>query len=515
MLDALQAFAATLVIATLVAVNALFVAAEFAIVAAPRLAIRRRAEAGSGAARLVEWIQRDANRQDRFIATAQLGITAASLGLGMYGERVLADGIRATLAAVEAPTWLSAHGIASAVSLAILTYLHIVLGEMVPKSIALVHPQRVALTIGPLMRGVQLALFPAIVTLNVLGNVLLRLVGIDRRGGSEHLSTPEDLAYIVRESHEGGVLREEPAAVLQELLEFGSLTAAEVMVPRVKIAGMPLGATAEEMRDILHASQHTRYPVYEEAIDRVLGMVHVKDLLRLLPRGMPLSANEVRKIPFVPETMLMDRLVATLRDSRSQMAIVMDEHGGTAGLITVEDLFEEVVGEITEDTMERAEIYRDPAGRLHVAGTVRIDDVGEELGFALTHEDVDTVSGLVLALLDRPATVGDTVVWHDVRFEVTAVAGHGVEECVVSLVPPEPAPDDEVEPEPDDETPEPEDGGGRERLRLSPPADRSDAGARMLARSGTSATRCVAALAGWLREEIGPLAPGSGRSSWT
>src|SRR5262249_18347911 len=159
----------------------------------------------------------------------------------MYGERVLAEGIRAVLEAVEAPSWLLAHGIASAVALAFLTYIHIALGEMVPKSIALVHPQRVALALGPMMRGVQPALSPAIVPLNALGNAILRVVGIDRRGGSAHLSTPEDLAYIVRESHEGGVLREEPAAVLQELLEFGSLTAAEVMVPRVKIAGMALG----------------------------------------------------------------------------------------------------------------------------------------------------------------------------------------------------------------------------------------------------------------------------------
>jgi magnesium and cobalt exporter, CNNM family len=448
MLDVVGVLIAGGTIASLIAVNALFVAAEFAIVAAPRLAIRQRAEAGSRAARLVDWIQRDAGRQDRFIATAQLGITAASLGLGMYGERVLADGIHAVLKAVGAPSWLAAHGLASALALGLLTYLHIVLGEMVPKSIALLHPQRVALAIGPTMRVVQLAFFPVVVTLNACGNALLRLVGVQRRSGTaEHLSTPEDLAYIVRESHEGGVLQEEPAAVIRELLEFGSLNAAEVMVPRVKIAGMQLGATAAEMREIVQESQHTRYPVYEETIDDVIGMVHVKDVLRLLPNALPLSVEQVRKLPFVPETMLMDRIVSTLRDSRSQMAIVMDEHGGTAGLITVEDLFEEVVGEITEDSMERAEIYRDPAGRLHVAGTVRIEDVGEELGVSISHDEVDTVSGLVLALLDRPATVGDTVLWREVRFEVTAIAGHGVEECIASLVPPEPAPDDEVDPE--------------------------------------------------------------------
>ena len=452
MLDAVTLFAPALIIAALIALNGLFVAAEFAIVTASRPAIKQRAEAGGRAARLVERIQRDASRQDRFIATAQLGITAASLGLGMYGERVLAEWVHDALAAAGVLSWLLAHGLASAVALAILTYFHIVLGEMVPKSIALARPQAVALSIGPLMRIVQLTFFPLIVALNTSANALLRLVGIDRREGSAgHPSTPEDLAYIVRESQESGALSEEPAQVLQELLDFGQLTAAEVMVPRVKIAGIALGATPDEMRETLSDASHTRYPVYDETIDRILGLVHVKDILRLLTRGATLGPEDVHPLPFVPETMLMDRVVATLRESRSQMAIVMDEHGGTAGLLTIEDLFEEIVGEITEDTMERAEIYRDPVGRLHVAGTVRIEEVGEELGVTLGHEDVDTVSGLVLALLDRPAQVGDAVTWQEVRFEVTAVAGHGVEECIVSLVPPEPAPDDEVEPGTDDQ----------------------------------------------------------------
>ncbi len=452
---------AGLVIVALIAANGLFVAAEFAIVAAPRAAIRRRAEEGSRAARLVEWVQHSASRQDRFIATAQLGITAASLGLGMYGEHTLAVWIEARLHATRLAELAAVHGVSAALSLAALTYLHIVLGEMVPKSIALLHAQRVALWIGPLMRGVQLAFFPAIVALNAMANGLLRAFGVDRRTlGAEHSPTPEDLAYIVRESQEGGLLREEPAQVLRELLDFADLSAAEVLVPRVKVAGIPLGATGDEMREIVRESQHTRYPVYEETIDEIVGMVHVKDILRL--RNATLGPTDVRKVPFVPETMKLDRLVATLRAAHSQMAIVMDEHGGTAGLITIEDLFEEVVGEITEDASERAEIYRDPIGRLHVLGTVRIEEVGEELGVSLQHEDVDTVSGLVLALLDRPAQPGDVVVWQDVRFEVTSVAGHGVEECAVAIAPPEPAPDEEVEP-----------GGGEEPPPGEDPMDRS------------------------------------------
>lgn len=453
MAETIHALGPVLVALGLVALNGLFVAAEFAIVAAPRTAIRRLADEGSAAARLVAWVQSDPSRQDRFIATAQLGITAASLGLGMYSEHAIAGQVlhllhRAGFASAEVampgmpgtalPVTGAAHAISTVTAIVLLTVMHIVLGEMLPKSIALVNPQATALWIGPPMRVVQLACFPLVVSVNAAAVGALRILGVERRHRTEeHLSTPEDLAWIVRESRESGKIPRERADVLEELLEFGALAAAEVMVPRVQILGIALGAGPEDIRELLREESHTRYPVYEETIDRVLGMVHVKDLMLLLSRGAALTARDVRRIPFVPETMLLDRLVATLRDARAQMAIVMDEHGGTAGLITIEDLFEEIVGDITEDSAERLEIHRDVDGCLHVAGTTRIAEVGEELGIALGHEEVDTVSGLVLALLGRPAEVGDVVEWEGLRFEVAAVAGHGVEDCVVTPPPPE------------------------------------------------------------------------------
>jgi CBS domain containing-hemolysin-like protein len=424
-----------LIIAVLILLNALFVAAEFAIVGAPRAAIERRAADGDAIARVVAGILRDPRRQDRYIATAQLGITIASLGLGMYGEHVLAEWIAAGLHGPMKEA--AAHTLASVLAVAILTYFHIVVGEMIPKSWALQSADRASLLVTPAILVIQRIVIIPVITLNALGNALLRLVGINRFVASgEHYRTPEELQFIVRESQAGGMLRRESADVVQELLEFGELTAGEVMIPRVRVVGIPAGAPAEELLRLLRATPHTRYPVYEGSLDHIVGVVHIKDILRRMPNRRALRPSEVREVPFIPETAGMDAVLGAMRRVNSQMAVVMDEHGGTAGIITIEDLFEEVVGEIEEGWVQRPEVPRDAQGRLLVEGTDRVDEVGEELGLVLEHEEVDTVSGLVLALLDRPPVVGDTVEYDDVRFEVTAVEGHGVKECAVTPLKP-------------------------------------------------------------------------------
>jgi CBS domain containing-hemolysin-like protein len=419
------------IILLLVLLNGLFVAAEFAIVGVPRVSMERRAANGDAMAVRVLRILRDRKRRDRYIATAQLGVTMASLGLGMYGEHALAEWIAGGLGEWRW-RWVSAHGVASVLAVAVLTYFHIVLGEMVPKSVALQRPERTVTWVTRPILWVQTAAFGLIVVLNALGNGVLRLFGINRRAaGAEQYRTPEELRYIVRESQAGGMLRRESAEVVQELLDFGDLTAAEVMVPRVHVVGIPVGASFDEASVIIRSSPHTRYPIYRGSLDDIVGMVHIKDLFRRLRNRRAVHVNDARPVRYLPETATIEQVLAAMRESRTQMAVVMDEHGGTAGIVTVEDLFEEVVGEIEESPVHRPEVYRDERGRLVVAGTVRIDEVGEELGIVLEHEEVDTVSGLVLALLGRPPEVGDQVEYDGVRFEVTAVEGHGVGECIV------------------------------------------------------------------------------------
>ncbi len=424
-----------LVILVLIVVNGLFVAAEFAIVGAPRATIDSRAANGERVARLVQRILQDPLRQDRYIATAQLGITLASLGLGMYGEHGVAEWLTPRLEALGPFRFVAAHTLASALAVAILTYLHIVFGEMIPKSLALQRADRVVLAITPLMRAFELLLFPLVVSLNGLGRLLLAMIGVRRQArGVEHLYSPEELAHVVTESQAGGLLREESGQILRELFEFGDLTAREVMTPRVRIAGMPVGADADTIAAIVRKHPFTRYPVYSDSLDHVVGLVHVKDLLALTRAARPLDASLVRPLPIVPDTASLGTVLDTMRRQHAQMALVIDEHGGTAGLISHEDLFDEVVGEFAETATERTSIYRDVRGRLHVSGTARVEEAGEALGVELEHEDVDSVSGLVLTLLGRPPHVGDAVEYDGVRFEVVAVEGHGVREAIAARV---------------------------------------------------------------------------------
>jgi CBS domain containing-hemolysin-like protein len=425
---------AVLIIFALLLVNAFFVAAEFAIVGVPPSAIDARAARNDRLARLVQGVLSDPRKKDRYIATAQIGITVASLGLGMYGEHVLANWILGIIGQSTSAEWLAAHGFSSVVAISILTYFHIVLGEMLPKSLALQSAERLALWLTPPMLWIQTLIYPFVIALNGIGNALLKPFGIQHE---EHATnqyyTPEELQLIVEESEEQGALRSESGQVLQELFEFGELTAGEVMVPRVRITGIPVGAGPEELRAILARTAHTRYPLYEGDLDHIIGTYHIKDLLRLLLNEQNVTRAGARQAPVVPETALLDVVLATMRRERAQFAVVIDEHGGTSGIVTLEDLFEEVVGEIDDSPDRRSGPRRDAAGRLRVPGTMRLDELGQLFDLDLAHEDVDSVSGLILTLLGRPPKVGDVVRYDRLELAVTAVKGHGVEEAAVSL----------------------------------------------------------------------------------
>ncbi|HUF76292.1 MAG TPA: hemolysin family protein [Longimicrobiales bacterium] len=424
-----------LIVAGLILLNGLFVAAEFAIIGSSRAAFERAARRGSRPARLVHRILRDPREQDRYIATAQLGITSASLALGMYGEHLLAEWLAERLEGLGELRWIGAHGLASTIAIVFLTYLHVVLGEMVPKSLALQAPGRVAMAIATPMRVVELALYPFVIALNGIGNAVLRLVGVERSAMSEEsYRTADELGFIVAESRAGGLLAREPARIIQELLQFSALTAGEVMVPRTRVVAFRLGDGRAEVAAKLREERHTRFPVYGQDLDDILGVLHVKDLLSALAGGGSLERSLLREIQFVPATEPLDRVLALLRRTRSQLAVVMDEHGGTAGILTLEDLFEEVVGDIS-DPGERPDIQRDGTGTVRAAGTVRVDELGEALGLVLEHEDVDTVSGLVIAKLGRPPRIGDRVEHQGVVLEVTAVRGRGVSEVRVADAP--------------------------------------------------------------------------------
>jgi CBS domain containing-hemolysin-like protein len=205
------------------------------------------------------------------------------------------------------------------------------------------------------------------------------------------------------------------------------------MVPRVRLVGLPIGATPDEVRRLLAARRHTRYPVYDGDLDHIVGMLHVKDLLRRLVLNERIASTDVRTMPVVPVTAALDDVLATMQRAHAHMAVVIDEHGGTAGLVSLEDLFEEVVGEIDEGP-NVPRLRPEAEGSVRAAGTLRVDELGQHFNLELEHEDVDSVSGLVLARLGRPPVVGDVVEYGRIRLEVTATSGRGVREVRATLI---------------------------------------------------------------------------------
>lgn len=425
-----------LIVVLLLLANALFVAAEFAIVAVPRTAVEHRASQGEGLSRRLLALLSSPLQRDRFIATAQFGISVASLGLGMYGEHTLAVWLQPRLEPlVGQATFITSHTLATIVAIGALTYLHIFIGEMIPKALALGHAEATARTVFWPMRILLFALYPVVVGLDGIGTLCLRLVGIRRQKDTHEESySPEELQLIVEESEAGGALRAESGRLVRELFEFGDLTAAEAMVPRVRVVGIPVGTTPQELRRLLMTHRHTRYPVYDGDLDHIVGMLHVKDLLRRLIGDESITAADLRQLPVVPEMSTLDTVLTTMERAHAHMAVVIDEHGGTAGVVSLEDLAEEVVGEIDEGAPLAPSLAAMPDGSVKVSGTLRLDELGRHFDVELHHDEVDSVSGLVMALLDRPPVAGDVVEYDRIHFTVTSVSGYGAREVKARLV---------------------------------------------------------------------------------
>lgn len=421
-----------LVVLLLVLLNALFVAAEFALIATSRPAMTARAEAGNASAARIVRILNHPVLMDRYVATAQLGITFASLGLGMYGEQNLSTHIESWLASAGFTglgAWLSAHAVAVVIAIMAMTYLHIVLGEMIPKSLAISRSAATALWVLRPMQLIGLVLHPLVLTLNWTGNRLLGLVGFRRQRASVH--SPQELEWLARQSQAGGLLGSESAKVFQELVEFTELTAVEAMVPRMRVTGLPLGASHEDIARLLGQRTHTRYPVFDRDLDHIVGTVHVRNLLDALSERRPLVQEDIRETAYLPENASLDDVLAAMQRVRNQMVVVMDEHGGTAGMLTMEDLYSEIVGDVEQGVADIPDILPLSGGRYRVQGTVRLNTLGDVLGVELAHPDIDTVSGLVIAELGRPPRVGDRVVWQSLRFDIMRLHGRGVAEAIV------------------------------------------------------------------------------------
>jgi CBS domain containing-hemolysin-like protein len=424
------------VIGLLILLNGIFVAAEFAIVGAAHTRIAQRAEAGSVSARHVLSVLRDPNRQNRYLATAQLGITVASLGLGMYGERTVAQWLLGPLEALGRLAEPAAHSLAVVLSLGMLTYLHVVIGEMIPKSLALQSPEKSVLRLVPFMNIAERISFPVVVVLNGLGNWIVRLLGIPPAGPGSRVLTPDELEYVVEESFAGGLIQADEQLFIENILDLSERNIGQVMTPRTRIVGIPATASEEAVLRRICQARFTRYPVYEGHLDRIIGILHIKTMARRQIHSMDeFDISQLSNQPvFVPESLSIERMLARFRREGLQMAIVVDEFGGTAGLVTIEDLIEEVVGEIHDEfDQEIAPIQTLEPGVLRVRGDLLLAELNQHYDLTLSHPDADTIGGLLMAVLGRILRSGDTAELGGVRFEVESVRGLAVQTVLVII----------------------------------------------------------------------------------
>jgi CBS domain containing-hemolysin-like protein len=407
----------------LVALNGFFVAAEFSLVAARRSKLDEMIAQGDRAARTV---QTALQHLDRYIAATQLGITIASLALGWIGEPILAqlfDRVFRTVGLNPSPTAI--HVAAVPVAFFILTFFHIVLGELAPKSIALTSPEKTARAVVRPLLVFSRVMSPFIWVFNGAANGLLRVFGVEPINDPEGHS-PDEIRFLVMQAHARGTLDESDRAMLAGVLDFHEKKARDVMRPRTEVVALDIEATEEEVWEILRRERYSRYPVYRDSLDDVTGVFLAKDLW-LHSGDAPFNlADFVREPMYVPDSRPAERVLDDLRKTRAHMAVVLDEYGGTAGIVTMEDLVEEVVGDIADeyDFASRESIVTD--GVLELAGSLSLIDVRSDYRIQIPDGDWTTLGGYAFAKLGRLPRMGDRIPIPGGEMEVVAMDGRRI-----------------------------------------------------------------------------------------
>jgi CBS domain containing-hemolysin-like protein len=408
----------------LVFANGFFVAAEFSIVTVRKTRIDQLVAEGHRGARAV---RRAVSNPDSYIAATQLGITMASIGLGWIGEPALASMVQPLFAFVPAQLAdATAHSIAIAIAFAIITALHIVLGELAPKTIALDRSEATALWVVRPTEVFMKVFWPFIRLLNGTGQAVVQLLGLHSKGGHALVHSEEELKMLVTASQEAGVLEEQEEQMLHRVFGFADLTAGQVMLPRTELVAVAADTTRDALIDQIARGGHTRLPVYRSNLDDIVGMLHVTDVLKTLKAGAePVTAGALaREALTVPETTRADDVLAEMRRRGVREALVIDEYGGTAGLVTFESLMERIVGDLgSAFGGGAAPITVLPDGSAEIDGLALVGDVNDQFGLHIDDETFTTVGGFVLGRLGRRPRVGDAIDVEGRRLRVDGLDG--------------------------------------------------------------------------------------------
>ena len=426
------------IILFLVLLNGMFVAAEFAILGVRQTRMAQMAANDNRVAQRLLKIIEDRSKTDRYIAAAQLGITLASLGLGMYGEPAIAHLLEEPLHDWFGLEGNIVHTIGFVVGLGLVTYLHVVIGEMVPKSLALQYAERTVMALARPMALIQTILSIPITILNGIGVWVLKVLGVPVPEEKSRLHTPGELEMIISDGVAGGVINAQDFIMFRSIFDLSELQVHQMMTPRVNVTAVPVTISEQALIDRLGSSPYSRLPVYEGDVDHIVGIIYLEKFAEHQLEGTSYNLRELMEEPvFVPESATAYELLSMFERKLVHIAVVVGEYGGTAGVITLEDILEEVAGEIWD---EFDVDLQDPVtvvapGHLLARGDARLHEVEAFVNLG-EHDRAESVAGLVLAHVDLPPRRGDSAELDDIVLRVEEVDGMTVE-CVSILYPPE------------------------------------------------------------------------------
>ncbi len=422
-----------LAVILLVVINGVFVAAEFALVGSRRSRFEEAANSGNRAARWLLAVFDRPTGKDGYIAVAQLGITLASIGLGMYGEPAIAHWMYGPFENLGLSEGMS-HTVGFIIALAIITYLHVVFGEMIPKALALQSPERTSIQVNPIMRPFSLLFRPAVAVLNWLALTLMRLLRIPEPSLNASLYTSEELAIVTEESTLEGQLEHMQGEIIRNIFELEDLTAAEIMTSRAHIRAIDLSAASSEVAAQVQASPTSRYPVYDGDLDHVVGLLHVKDFVRAAQAGGPVEVDKlIRRLPAVAGSTKADVLLDRFKTERIHASLVVDELGNTIGIVTLDDIISEVIDDPAGDHDLPAVIHDEHSATLD--GETTLTELHEDYGFVMTHDDVTTLAGLVLSETGVVPAEGTRVEVQDHELEVVKRTGMKISQVKITRQP--------------------------------------------------------------------------------
>ena len=417
----------------LVLANGFFVAAEFAIVKVRDTQLEPLVRTSARARQALHMTQ----HLDAYLAACQVGITLASLGLGWIGEPAIAGVLEPPLAAqVGGFAPAASHVVAIAIAFALISAMHIVLGELAPKSLAIQRALPTALLVAYPLHLFYRIMYPFIAVLNATGNLLISAIGLRPTTEVEHAHSPQELALLLVDAGESGALEPGERDVARRALTLGERSVRTLMIPRTEIVSVPETASITDVLAISAAHPFTRLPVHHEDRDEIVGVIHVRDLAHAAERGSRTAADLMRPVALIPETTDLLEALATFRRERVVVGVVLDEHGGTSGIVTLGAIAEHLLGPVGDEfAPARTLIERRPDGSLLVDGRTPIADLREAAGLDLARVDADTAGGFVVERLGRMALVGDIVQEEGATFTVVEVEGHRVERLVITRPP--------------------------------------------------------------------------------